>query len=72
MIEEIVGTLLLNHRMNDPEWRFDAGYVAEMLENGAPLPSPQALGGLSRIAGGRLLTREQVIKWARAQETSIN
>lgn len=72
MIEFLVGTLLINHGKNDPEWRFHAGYVAELLEGGAPMPSSKALGGLSRVAGQQLLTREQVIEWARAQENTLN
>ena len=71
MIDTIVGALLLNHRHSDPEWRFHAGYVAELLESGSPMPSPQALGGLSRLAGEHLLTRGQVIKWARTQEAAF-
>ena len=72
MIETIVGSLLMNHRKHDPEWRYHAGYVAQLLEGGSPLPSRQALGGLSRVAGQRLVTREQIIEWARAQETALN
>lgn len=71
MIETIVGALLLNHDKNDPEWRFHAGYVAELLEGGSPLPSRKALGGLSRVAGERLVTRYQLIAWARKQEAAL-
>lgn len=70
MIETVIGALLLNHCQSDPEWRFHAGFVAELLESGSPMPSPRALGGLSRIAGEHLLTRGQVIKWARTQEAA--
>lgn len=72
MIEFLVGTLLINYGRSDPEWRFHAGYVATLLEGGAPMPSSKALGGLSRVAGQQLLTREQVIEWGRLQETALN
>ncbi|RLC12706.1 MAG: hypothetical protein DRI24_17035 [Deltaproteobacteria bacterium] len=72
MIEVIVGALLTNHTMSDPEWRYQAGYVASLLEGGSPLPSNKALGGLSRIAGKRLLHRKQLIAWANNQARSLN
>lgn len=71
-VEIVIGALLLNHENNDPEWRFHAGYLVELLEGGAPMPSRYALGGLSRVAGATLLTREQIIEWARSQERSLN
>lgn len=72
IMDALIGTMILNHDKQDPEWRFQAGYLAEMLESGGKMPKGKALGGICRIAGKRITHKQALIQWARSVEQSFN
>lgn len=68
----LIGAMVVNFDNNDPEWRFQVGFLAEFLESGGPLPEGKALGALWRISGKKMLTRNEIVRWARSQEKTLN
>tara|TARA_R100001132_G_C3267609_1_gene90139 strand:- start:1677 stop:1943 length:267 start_codon:yes stop_codon:yes gene_type:complete len=73
LLEATVGCMLLNFDNKDPQWRHEAGFIAELLElDGAPIPHGKTLSGICRVAGETFTTREEIIKWGKAQELKIN
>lgn len=72
MLNVLVGTMLLNFDRQDPEWKTQAEFLAEMLEDGGMMPRGKVLGGICRMAGQRLLSRKQIVEWARSQSRALN
>lgn len=72
IVETVVNMLLHNHNNCDPEWRFQAGCLADLLEAGSSMPSEVALFSLQRVSRQRFETRKQLINWGRSQENALN
>lgn len=72
LLESVVGIMVHNHRMNDPEWRFQAGFASELLEKGAEMPTGQLLKDMCRVMGKKEISRREFISWGKKQEIEVN